>query len=78
MTLASSFYNFMHWTYIPGDRPTHFDIDVTDAAAWCEGLRLISEGFIEVVVSRAMGRPVRVGSERVAPDHVIFHGSPAD
>jgi len=76
VTLASAFYNFMHWKYLPGDDPTHFTIDVTDAAAWCEELRYISEGFIEVVTTRSTGRPVSVISERVAPDHVVFLGRP--
>jgi hypothetical protein len=78
VTLGSAFYNFMHWKFIPGDDPTHFTIDVTDAAAWCEELRYITEGFIEVVSSRSIGRPLRITSERVAPDHVVFHGRPGD
>jgi hypothetical protein len=78
VTLASAFYNFMRWEYIAGKDPGHFTVDVTDAADWCEELRFISEGFIEVVSTRATGRPVRVTSERRTPDHVIFYGAPSD
>jgi uncharacterized protein Smg (DUF494 family) len=78
VTLASAFYNFMHWEYIEGEDPHHFTVDVTDAADWCEELRHITEGFIEVASSGATGRSVRVTSERPTPGHVIFHGCPAD
>jgi hypothetical protein len=78
VTLASAFYNFMHWEYIAGEDRSHFTIDVTGATDWCEELRYISEGFIEVVSARSMGRPVDVTSERPTPDHVIFRGRPAD
>lgn len=78
VTLASAFYNFMHWEYIEGEDPSHFTIDVTGAADWCEELRHISEGFIEVASTRGTGWPVRVTSERPTPDHVIFHGRRAD
>ena len=78
VTLASAFYNFMHWEYIEGEGPGRFTVDVTEAADWCEELRHITEGFIEVASARAMGQPVRVTSERPTPGHVIFHGRPAD
>jgi len=78
VTLGSAFYNFMQWEYVAGEDSSHFAIHVTDAAAWCEELRYISEGFIEVVSSRSTQRKVQVTSERVAPDHVIFRGRPAD
>ena len=78
VTLASAFYNFMHWEYIEGEDRRHFTIDVIEAADWCEDLRHITEGFIEVASARATGQPVRVTSERPTPDHVIFHGHPTD
>jgi len=78
VTLASAFYNFMHWEFIEGEDPFHYTVDVTDAADWCEELRYISEGFIEVASARGLGGPVCVTSERPTPDHVIFHGRPAD
>ena len=63
--------------YFP-EHPGRFTVDVTEAADWCEELRHITEGFIEVASARAMGQPVLVTSERPTPGHVIFHGRPAD
>jgi hypothetical protein len=78
VTLGSAFYNFMQWEYVAGEDASQFTIHVTDAAAWCEELRFISEGFMEVVASRSSQREFRITSERVAPDHVVFRGRSAD
>jgi hypothetical protein len=78
VTLGSAFYNFMRWQFIDGEGPGHFTVDVTEAADWSEELRHITAGFIEVAASGAMGRPVRVTSERPTPDRVIFHARPPD
>jgi hypothetical protein len=69
---AAQFYNFMRWELVGCIHSAEYEIDVRDATAWPDVLRLASEGFIEVLHSRASKRPLAVASQRPSPDRVVF------
>ena len=75
ITLSELIYNFGSWHYAlepSGDE--RFAVEVRDASAFPEVSRFATQGFIEWAATRIAGRPMRVESERLQPDLVVFRG----
>lgn len=72
INFAAQLYNFMRWELVGNYMDDEYAIDVRGADEWPDVLRFASEGFIEVLHSRASERSLRVTSSRPAPGRVIF------
>src|SRR5262245_30606378 len=72
-SLAGAIFNVSRWRFEvdPRDARLH-RIHVSEAADLPEVSRLAAQGFIEYTASRLAGVPLRVESERVAPDQIVF------
>lgn len=72
-TLAGALFNFSCWRFEVADADRRaYRIEVTGAAALPEVARLAAQGFIAYVSSRLSDAPLRVTSERVEPDRILF------
>ena len=72
-SLAGAIFNVSRWRFTidPDDDRLH-RIEVSEAAALPEVSRLAAQGFIEYTASRLSGTPLRVESERIARDRIVF------
>ena len=72
-SLAGAIFNVSRWRFEvdPADERMH-RILVSEAGDLPEVSRLAAQGFIEYTASRLAGVPMRVGSERVARDCIVF------
>jgi hypothetical protein len=72
-SLAGAIFNVSRWRFEidPSDDRLH-RIEVCDAEALPEVSRLAAQGFIEYTASRLSGTPIRVESERVGRDRIVF------
>lgn len=74
-TLSGSVLNFSRWRYrVEGDEAV---IEVTEAAALPEVMRLAAMGMIGCIAGRVRSRKVHVRSERPTLDRVVFRFSRA-
>jgi len=72
VTLSSLMLSFTRWSFETGE-DVRFRIIVDDAADYPDVNRFAAEGFIEQFVwNLPQAGKVRVDSERVAPDRVVF------
>jgi hypothetical protein len=72
-SLAGAIFNVSHWRFrIDADDPTLQRIEAVEAEALPEVSRLAAQGFIEYTTSRLSGAPVRVTSERIGRDRIVF------
>jgi hypothetical protein len=75
---AGAIFNVSRWRFrIDADDPTIHRIEAVEAAALPEVSRLAAQGFIEYTTSRLSGAPVRVTSERIGRDRIVFTLRPA-
>jgi hypothetical protein len=72
-SLAGAIFNVSRWRFEidPSDDRLH-RIEVCDAEALPEVSRLAAQGFVEYTASRLSGTPIRVESERVGRDRIVF------
>jgi hypothetical protein len=77
VTLARALFNFTEWKFEvePGIPPRGFNVTVTDAAQFPDSVRLISHGFISYLAYSATGLMLRVTSERMPEERIIFVAS---
>jgi len=74
--MAEVLFNFMRFRFDGGGAEGNaFQIEVEDAAALPDVLRFLVQGGIQHFSERVNGRPVRVSSERPAPDRIIYTGT---
>jgi hypothetical protein len=72
-SLAGAIFNVSRWRFVVDARdPAVHRIEVSEARALPEVSRWAAQGFIEYTASRLTGAPVRVTSERPAPDRIVF------
>jgi hypothetical protein len=72
-TLSSVLYNFTRWTFETKEGRHPFQIVIDDAREFPESLRFVGEGFIAYTsLNQSGGRDVRVTSERVTPDRIVY------
>jgi len=72
VTLAGSFFNFGHWEW-RGEEGDGFSIEVTGATSMPEVVLLRTQGFMELLASRAAGGPVVLTVERSPDgDRILF------
>lgn len=69
-SISGAIFNFGVWTF--RDTPRCYQVEVREAAALHDVARYAIEGFLEVLTERTSRRDLRVPSERVAPDVVVF------
>jgi hypothetical protein len=71
VTLSGAFYNFGEWIwqYQTGGG---FRIEVRDVGAMPEEVALRAHGFVDVLTTRAAGRPLRVRYQRPHPALIVF------
>lgn len=72
-SIAGAIFNVSEWRFRvdPADSSIH-RIEVNGAQDLPEVSRLAAQGFIEYTASRLAGRPLRVTSERVGRDFIVF------
>ena len=72
-SLAGAIFSVSRWRFVgdPGV-PGTSRIEVSEAGALPEVSRFAAQGFIEYTASRLSGAPIRVTSERPAPDRIVF------
>jgi hypothetical protein len=74
--MAEVLFNFMRFRFDGGKAEADgFRIEVEDAAALPDVLRFLVQGGIQHLSERVSGRPVRVSSERPAPDRILYTGT---
>jgi hypothetical protein len=73
-TLGGVLYNFTRWSYEIGPDGHSFRMVVDDARDFPDCLRFVGEGFAEEVARHATGSKIRIASERVTPDQIVFRG----
>jgi hypothetical protein len=74
ITVAGLIYNFTSWHFErAGASIGHFSIRVEQAEHFPEAARFTTQGFIEYVSGRIMGKPMRAASERPLPSRIFFH-----
>jgi hypothetical protein len=73
--LAELVFDFSQWTY-EGRSADRFRVHVNEARDLPETARYTAQGFIRYVATMTAGRAVRVNSERVARDRIVFRGVP--
>ena len=72
-TLSSVLYNFTRWSFETKEGAHPFEIVIEEASEFPEYLRWVGEGFIEYTSrNQSGGRDVRVTSERVTPDRIVY------
>jgi hypothetical protein len=72
-SLAGAIFNVSRWRFeIDPDDDRLQRIEVSEAEALPEVSRLAAQGFVEYTASRLAGVPVRVESERVGGDRIVF------
>jgi hypothetical protein len=72
-SLAGAIFNVSRWRFeVDPDDDRLQRIEVCEAEALPEVSRLAAQGFIEYTASRLSGTPVRVESERVGRDRIVF------
>ena len=72
VTLAGSFFSSGKWIW-KGMEANAFEIEVLDAVAYSPELSLRTRGFIEVLATRAAGRPIALTHDRSpAGDRIVF------
>jgi hypothetical protein len=75
ITVPSVVLNFSEWSFVQDEaKPKTFFIEANQAKAFPDVLRYLSEGFIQYVAERVVNGPVRVRSDRPAPDQIVFQG----
>jgi len=74
VTLARALFNFTEWKFEvgPGKPPREFKVTVTDAAHFPDCVRFISHGFISYLARSATGLMVRVTSQRMPDERIVF------
>jgi hypothetical protein len=72
--MAPLIFNFSRWIYRSDPGGNRFHVDVEDAGPIPDVLRHIGEGFIGRLASLVNGVPVRMTSQRPAPDRMEFLG----
>lgn len=72
-SLAGAIFNVSRWRFRidPVDASIH-RIEVEEAAELPEVCRLAAQGFVEYTTSRLATSPVRVTSERIGRDRIVF------
>jgi len=72
-SLAGAIFNVSRWRFEvdPDDARLH-RIEVSEAAALPEVSRFAAQGFVEYTASRLAGVPIRVESERIGRDRIVF------
>jgi hypothetical protein len=72
-SLAGAIFNVSRWRFeIDPDDDRLQRIEVSEAEALPEVSRLAAQGFVEYTASRLAGAPIRVESERVGRDRIVF------
>jgi len=72
-SIAGAIFNVSRWRFrVDATDPAIQHIEVTEAEALPEISRLAAQGFIEYSTSRLSGAPVRVTSERIGRDRIVF------
>jgi hypothetical protein len=77
VALPASLFSHSRWVMVPDEEPGRFDVDVTEAESIPASTQLGVQGALEALAERAIGRRVRVASERSAPDRIRFRAVPA-
>jgi hypothetical protein len=72
LTFASVAYNFMRWSFEPGDHETPARVRVEDARDFPESFRIATEGFIAYMWKVTSKADAVVTSERSRPGEVVF------
>jgi hypothetical protein len=74
VTVAGMIYNFTSWHFErEGATLGNFSIRVEDALDFPDAARLTTQGFIQYVSTRIVGRPMLASSERPLPSRILFH-----
>jgi hypothetical protein len=72
-SLAGAIFNVSRWRFrVDADDPTIHRIEASGAEELPEVSRLAAQGFIEYTATRLSGAPVRVTSERIGRDQIVF------
>jgi len=72
-SLAGAIFNVSRWRFaVDPDEPAVHRIEASEAAELPEVSRLAAQGFVEYTASRLSGAPIRVTSERVGRDLIVF------
>ncbi|TFG98605.1 MAG: hypothetical protein E4H11_00185 [Myxococcales bacterium] len=72
-SLAGAIFNVSRWRFrVDADDPAIHHIEVAEAEELPEVSRLAAQGFIEYTATRLSAAPVRVTSERVGRDRIVF------
>jgi len=72
-SLAGAIFNVSRWRFeVDPDDPRLHRIEVSEAAALPEVSRLAAQGFVEYTATRLAGVPMRVESERIGRDRIVF------
>jgi hypothetical protein len=73
--LAPLLCNFTRWSYEPGPPESdRFVVEVQNAREFPDVLRFIAQGCIQYLAERVNECPVRLTSERPAPDRILYTG----
>lgn len=74
-SVAGAIYNFTRW-HFEAEGPRQFTIRVEEASEFPDVSRFTTQGFIQRISTHAAGQPMRVVSERPAPDCILYHAEP--
>jgi hypothetical protein len=76
-SMSAVLHNFSRWSY-QSSGAFHFELIVEDAVDYPDYLRYVTEGFTEYLGENLPGgQKIRIRSERVSPDKIVFKGGPA-
>jgi hypothetical protein len=76
VALPASLFSHSSWVMLPDEEPGRFDVEVTEAESIPARTQLGVQGAIEALAERAIGRRVRVASERSAAGRIRFRAVP--
>ena len=74
LTITQLLLNFGRWELDAGSNARHFEIRVTNVGDLPESLRYAGQGFIQHLASIVAGEPLRVSSERLDQDTILYRG----
>jgi hypothetical protein len=77
VSIAGAIFNVGRWRFEMGsDDPPTYRIEVTEAEALPEVARHAAHGFVEYCASRLLGAPIRVSSDRIGRECILYRFGP--
>jgi hypothetical protein len=70
--ISKLMYNFGSWTLEPPTDDSTFRVTLGDAKAFADECRYTAAGFLGFAATMIAGAPVKVTSQRPAPDRVVY------